>query len=391
MSTIGVFFGSRSPEHDVSIITAQLIMSELKQMKRPFVPVYLDKQGRWHLDEQLGSLAFFKGDDAGLEKLTPWMLDLEQSQKKMVFKQNSWRGKEITIDIAFPAFHGQNGEDGTMQGVFELCNVPYVGCDVTSSAIAMDKALTKDFYRAHSVPTTAYTYFTDHEYDVDREAVMRRIGELRYPLFVKPTRLGSSIGIAKVKTAAELEDAIAVALHYDSKIIVEEGVENLADLTCAVKGYDVIEASLVQETLFSQDLYSYEDKYLENGGAHTGNAADKVIIPARIPAEITDQVQTLAKSIYRQLGCAGIARVDFLYDAKAKALYANEINTLPGTLYHHLWKKSGTDFATLLDELITYAHQAHSRKNKRISHFQSAILQQANSQKLQAKLHDPSA
>jgi len=378
---IGVFFGSRSPEHDVSIITGEFIISGLKKLNYGIMPVYLDKTGRWSVGQGLEKLSFFK-DGNKVDSLKSCYLDLEKSKGKMVFKEKGLLGKEIVIDLAFPAFHGQNGEDGTVQGLFELCNVPYVGCDVAASAIAMDKILTKEFYQAHGIATTKFVSFFAREFTKDKEIVSHKIKDLKYPLFVKPARLGSSIGITKVGNEQELEQAIEVALHYETKILVEEGVEELADITCAVLGNDEPQASLLQESLFNKDLFSYEDKYLEEGGAQLGNAQEKIVIPARLDERTTSSTQELAKRIFKLCGCSGTARVDFLYDKKNKVMYANEINTLPGTLYHHLWKKSGVEFPALLQKLINLAREKYATKKNLTSSFESKILEQANSMKL---------
>jgi len=378
---IGVFFGSRSPEHDVSIITGEFIISGLKKLNYEVTPVYLDKQGRWFLSDKLSKLSFFK-DGGDVDKLKPYMLDLEKSVGKMVFKQKGIIGKEIIIDLAFPAFHGQNGEDGTIQGLFELCNIPYTGCDVASSAITMDKVLTKEFYLAHDITTTKFVSFSANDFSNDKAKIIQKIEELKYPLFVKPARLGSSIGIGKAKNKEELEQAIEVALHYENKILVEEGVEDLMDVTCAVLGNENSKASVLQESLFNEDLFSYEDKYLDEGGAQLGKAEDKLKIPARLDEDTTKKTQELAVKIYKLLGCSGTSRVDFLYNKKERIMYANEINTLPGTLYHHLWKKSGVEFEELLKELIQLGQDKYEAKQKLTSSFESAILKQANSMKL---------
>jgi len=378
---VGVFFGSRSPEHDVSIITGEFIISGLKKLNHNVTPVYLDKQGRWFLGEELGKLSFFK-DGGDLDKLKPYYLDLAKSIGKMVFKQKGLLGKEVEIDLAFPAFHGQNGEDGTIQGLFELCNIPYVGCDVASSAITIDKVLTKEFYLAHNIPTTKFISFSADDFVENKNKILQKTTKLKYPLFIKPARLGSSIGITRAKDSKELEQAIEVAMHYENKILVEEAVENLMDVTCAVLGNENPRASVLQESLFGEDLFSYEDKYLENGGAQLGNAEDKLKIPARLDENTTKQIQEMAVKIFKLFGCSGTARVDFLYNKQTKKIYANEINTLPGTLYHHLWQKSGLEFNELLQELIRLAQEKYKSKKNLISSFDSVILKQANSMKL---------
>jgi D-alanine-D-alanine ligase len=385
--TIGVFFGSRNPEHDVSIITGQLIISGLKKLDYTVVAIYLDKQGKWYLGEKFGHLVQFTDPKSSFHDTdAEWYLDLQESQGKFVFKKKGFGGIKQVVDIAFPAFHGQNGEDGTFQGLCELLNIPYVGCDVASSAVTMDKVLTKLLYKAEHIPTTEFIYFTKNEWAADKKEIMQNIiNTLHLPVIVKPARLGSSIGITKAKTEKDLEFAIEVALHYDEKVIVEVCITNLMDVTCAVIGNSAPLASLLQESVFADDLFSYEDKYLEGGGAQLGNAKNSIVIPARLDEATTKFIQTTAVQAYKLIGCSGIARVDFLYDTKTKKIYANEVNTLPGTIYHHLWKASGVELSELLIKLIGYAEERYAQKKEYIHIFKSDLLKYANSVKLKVK------
>lgn len=385
--TIGVFFGSRSPEHDVSVITACLIIKTLREMGRSVVPVYIDKEGGWHSDNALGDIAFFQDKNYAekLKKFPRMIIDEEQSHKKLVFKQKSVFGKTIAIDLAFPALHGSYGEDGTIQGLFEMFAVPYVGCGVSASAIAMDKVLTKLLYRSANIPTANFIFFTSREWTREKEKIIRDAAALHFPLFIKPARLGSSIGISKAQNEKELEFAIEVALHYDTKVIVEEGIENLIDITCAILGNDEPVASLLQESAFEGDFFNYEEKYIKGGGAQTGNAAKKIVIPARLNEQPTKEIQNAAVRIFKLFGCSGMARVDFLYDKSAQIWYANEINTIPGTLYHHLWKASGISFEELLQQLINLTEETHRQKNSVTTAFASDILTKAASGKLRLK------
>ncbi len=384
---IGVFFGSRSPEHDVSIITGELIISELKKLGHSVMPIYLDKNGRWFVSEELGTLKFFTGGGLeGREKYGKIFLDIESSNGKLVFKKKGFGGKEYVVDLAFPALHGRNGEDGTIQGLFEIFNVPYVGCDVTSSAITMDKVLTKLLCERFGIPTADFIYFDSGEWGAQKSELLdnaeRKLG---WPMFVKPARLGSSIGIAKAKDRKELEFGIEVALKYDDKVLIEKAVENLADITCCVVGGENPKASLIQEAVFGSDLFSYEDKYLEDGGAQLGNAKQKLVIPADIGAELTEEIRRLSVEIFKKFGCSGIARVDFLLDRKSEKYYVTEINTLPGTLYHHLWKASGVEIGDLIKELIKTAEERHKKKERLIHSFESDLLKFAGSIKLSMK------
>jgi D-alanine-D-alanine ligase len=377
---IGVFFGSGSTEHDISIITAQLIIAGLKGLNYQVTPVYITKGGKWMLGEELGNLKLFTDPT-----LTPslsqrergrWFLDMENSNGKMVFKKKGIAGKSVVIDIAFPALHGAFGEDGTIQGMFEMLGVPYVGCGVTSSAIAMDKALTKIVMKDAGVPTTKFISFYKSDWETGKSEISKSINQLKWPLFVKPVHLGSSIGIGKVKSGdqKDLEQKIEVALHYDDKVLVEEGVENLMDVTCCIVGNDEPRASLLQESVFKDDLFDFEDKYISDGGSQTGKAVNNLIIPARLDEVTTKAIQECAKKVYKALGCSGIARVDFLYNKQTKEFFANEVNPLPGTLYHHLWKASGLELDRLLELLIKLAEEKYEQKRQITFTFESSVL-----------------
>ncbi|MGB9680735.1 MAG: D-alanine--D-alanine ligase family protein [Minisyncoccia bacterium] len=374
--TIGVFFGSRSPEHDISIITGELIVSGLKGLGYRVMPVYFSKDGTWYINEKLGELSFFQKDIWDFKNWHRFYLDLEKSKGKLALKQKEIFGKTIIIDIAFPAFHGRYGEDGTIQGLWEIFNIPYVGCDVSACAIAKDKILTKLLYQANNISTIDFVYFYNYEWEKSKEEILKNINKnLHYPLFVKPARLGSSIGITKVKEEKELIESIEAALYYEEKVLVENGIEKVRDFTCAILGnYDNLFATFIQESLYEKDFFSFEDKYLKQGGAQTGKALEKIVIPAQIPQKLTQEIQVTAKKIFRLIGGNGIARIDFLYDEKNNKVYANEINPLPGTLYHHLFKKSGLELNDLLQKLIDLALERHKDKNKLITTFNSSVL-----------------
>ncbi len=383
---IGVFFGSRNPEHDVSIITGELIISGLKKLGHNVVPVYIDKTGSWHVGEDIGSLKFFQTDfESKKHKYSQINLDLEKSVGKMVFKNKGFVGKEFVVDLAFPAFHGANGEDGTFQGLCELLNVPYVGCDVASSAIAMDKVFTKLVCQSQNIPTPNFVHLTRTEWEKDEAGITEQIKNLKSPWFIKPARLGSSIGISKAWDKTELKNAVEVALHYDEKVLVEEAVENLADVTCAVLGNSEPQASLIQESVFGDNLLTYEDKYLKDGGAQLGNAKKNIVIPAELPGNVTPEIQAMAIKVFKALGCSGIARVDFLFDKASGKYFVSEVNTLPGTLYHHLWKASGIELDQLLTKLLDLAKERYADKQKANQTFNSDLMKFANSIKLQIK------
>lgn len=390
MKNIGVFFGSRNTEHDISVITASMIISGLRGIDLNPIPVYIDKDGKWLVGEELGSLRHFTDpDDKTLQnkKFAEYYLDLENSVGRILLRKKGLTGKTIEIELAFPALHGAYGEDGTIQGLFEMFDIPYVGCDVPSSAIAMDKAFTKQFYIANNFPTTKFVVFNKTDWENDSKTIVKQIQELHWPVFVKPVHGGSSIGISKIKDklSKDLVNKIDVAFYYDDKVLVEEGVENLMDVTCCVIGNEEPTASKLQESVFSTDLFDFEEKYLKDGGGQLGNSEKAIQIPARLDDKTTLDIQEMSKHIYKSLGCKGIARIDYLYDKKAKELYANEINPLPGTLYHHLWKESGLGLPELLQKLINYAVENHTNKKKLSHTFKSSVLTSLNSEKLKSK------
>lgn len=388
MKTVGVFFGSRSPEHDISIITGQLIISTLKKMGETAIPVYLGKRGEWYIGPELGTLKTFTTTTFDLlsKNLHKYYLDLEKSNGCMVFKKKGVFGREVVIELAFPAFHGSCGEDGTVQGLFEMFNIPYVGCGVAASAIAMDKVLTKQICIANSVATAEFVFAVRSEWDATRKDVLNRVKKaLKWPVIVKPAHLGSSIAIVIAQNDKELENALEVGFHYDDKVLVERAIENLMDLTCCVIGNDMPRPSLLQESAFDKDIFSYDDKYLNDGGAQLGNAKKNLHIPARLDGYTTKTIQDTALETYRAVGCTGIARVDFLYDKTTKKFYVSEINPLPGTLYHHLWKASGVEISELVKTLIDLAVDIHNKKQELNYTFQSDLLKHAGSIKLGLK------
>jgi D-alanine-D-alanine ligase len=388
-NVIGVFFGSQSPEHDISILTAQVVIAGLKKSGHEVLPIYISKAGDWHCSSELGSIKFFAESDKleqKLKSLPSLNLDLKVT-KQMILRENKMFGKEYKIDLAFPCFHGKYGEDGTIQGIFELLNMPYVGCDVASSAIAMNKVLTKRICISQNLPTPKYVSFSKSEYLNDKAKCFEKaVTELKLPVFVKPPSLGSSIGINKVSDWTELENQIDIALYYDNEVLIEEGVLNMVDLTCCIIGHNELISSLIQGSSYTKDFFSYEDKYLKDGGAQTGKDEKSIVIPAPLEDDITTKIQETSKEVYRILGCSGIARIDFLFDRETQEFYVNEVNTMPGTIYSHLWEKTGISLSELLEKLLESARTRYNETNSINSIFVSSVLQNANNAKFGGKL-----
>jgi len=387
--TIGVFFGGQSPEHEVSIITGEFAVSTLRKAGYNVVAVYIARDGAWYADKILSELKFFKQDyKAKLDNLTKYKLNLQSSKTKLVLESNSLFGnKKVEIDYVLPAFHGLYGEDGTVQGLCEFFRVPYAGCGIYTSALSMDKTLTKEFYTNNTINTTDFVTIQKEEWKDKREEIIDNIGaELQLPMFVKPARAGSSIGISKVKKKEDIIDAIELAFYYDTSVVVENGVENLIDLTCAVREDDTgrVSASKVQESLFGDaDMFDYNVKYMEDGGAQTGNASSNLVIPARVSDEIIKSIQTQSVEIFKQVRAGGTLRVDFLLNKKTQELFVNEINTLPGTFYHHLWEKSGVSIIDVLEGMLHAGLKKWQSEQAIHADFASDVLNVANSMKLQ--------
>ncbi len=383
MKTIAVIFGGRSAEHDVSIITAHIPIIDSLQAAGGFDiwPVYITKVGDWYADKAMNRLAFFKQPnyEAVLKKQKKVQLSFD---KGLTLVWPGLREKKVKIDVVFPSMHGTYGEDGSLMGLLRMAKVPFVGCDMASSAVAMDKAFTKQVLVAEGVPVVPFTWFTKVSWAQSKKYLLEKISTLKYPLFVKPVHLGSSIGITKVKSFAQLENAIEVALHYDDKILVEEGVEDLIEVTLPIIGNYELTLASVERPLNKTEFFDFKDKYL-SGGKGGGVNSEYSEIPANIDAELLKQVQDLGRKTYKTLGCCGIARVDFLINSATKKIFVNEVNTLPGSLYQHNWKKSGLSGVKLVTKLISLAEERFAAEQQLTHTFSSEILSKVGGPKVQ--------
>ena len=375
MRTIAVIFGGRSVEHDVSIITAHIPIIEalLASAKFDVLPVYIGKDGSWYSSPAMNDLAYFKSPD--------FETQLAREKKVQLSFDNGlslvWPGmisKSVRIDVVFPAMHGTFGEDGSLMGLLRMAGVPYAGCDMTSSLIAMDKVLTKQVLAEKGIPMAESIWFSKREWLDDSVRVLERISKLKLPLFVKPAHLGSSIGISKVKSEPELRNALEVAVHYDDKVLVEEGVQNLIEVTLPIMGNDEIRVAQVERPLNKTELFDFDSKYMSGGKKVGGANSAYSQIPAEIGDELTALIKELGKKVYQTLGCSGIARVDFLIDSVTKKVYVIEVNTLPGSLYHHNWKKTGVSSMELVVGLVQMAEERFKAQKATNYTFRSEIL-----------------
>jgi len=383
MKTIAVIFGGRSVEHDVSIITAHTPIIETLIASGQFEvwPVYIAKDGSWYSDKQMNDLAFFRQPDFENRLARGKKVQLSFDKGLSLV----WPGllsKSVRIDVVFPAMHGTFGEDGSLMGLLRMAGVPFVGCDMAASAVAMDKVLTKQILAQEGIPMPPSMWFAHREWLDNSTLVLERISKLKFPMFVKPAHLGSSIGITKVKTKSELRNALEVALHYDDKILVEEGVENLIEVTLPIMGNDVPRVALVERPLNKTELFDFDSKYMSGGKKGGGANSAYSVIPADIGEKLTAQIIELGKKVYGILGCSGIARVDFLIDGTAKKVYVIEVNTMPGSLYHHNWKKAGVSNMELVLGLVKMAEERFKAQENTSYTFRSDILNKVGGPKV---------
>jgi D-alanine-D-alanine ligase len=382
---VAVLFGSRSVEHEVSIITAIQAMDAMDPRRYEPIPIFITKDGRWATGPDLRRIEAYKDVPGLLRRCDPVFLRPEPYGGRLFVQEEARLGgrrtRAVEIDVAFPIVHGTYGEDGTIQGLLELANVPYVGSGVVGSAVGMDKVIMKAAFKAHGLPTVEYRWFTRRRWEAEREAVIGEIeGALRYPLFVKPANLGSSIGITKAIDRLTLAEAMDVAAHYDRRMLVEESFEGATEINCAVLGADDPRPSVCEEPVRWTEILSYEDKYLRGGkGKGAAEAEGMASLDRRIPAPISEhltaEVQRLAVAAFIAADCAGVARVDFLVDPASGTIRVNEINTIPGSLSFYLWEPSGVPFPTLIDRLIDIAFERHRERRRTTYSYDSALLE----------------
>jgi D-alanine-D-alanine ligase len=387
METIAVIFGGRSAEHDVSIITALAsIIKPLELTKKYRVEsVYIAKNGAWYWDEKLKDINLFTtgGIQDYLHRAQPASVQFDGGMTLVKASGIAGRKQQRKIDLAFPAMHGTYGEDGALMGLLDMANIPYVGCGISAAAVAMDKVLAKQLAVANDIPVSAFLAFTKS--DLERhlsDGVKQIVKTLRYPLFIKPAHLGSSIGISRVTNDTELRNGLEVAAHYDDKVIVEEAVPNLIEVTLPIMGNDRPEPSLLERPLTKpEDFFDFDTKYLQGGKKGKGSGGVKGAqgysqVPAELPAELYSKAEAVGLAVYKALGCSGIARVDMLINEKTGEVYFNEANPLPGDLYAHNWNRKGISNVELVQKLTGYAKERHSQRQGLTTTFNTNYLQQ---------------
>ena len=369
---VGVIYGGRSGEHEVSIASAAAVVQNLDKRRYEAIPIRIEKDGRWVIADRLPASASAAEVIAEQSKQTSQrlgrggreahLLAHPGDEQIMTIERGSTPSiTGLALDVVFPVLHGPYGEDGTVQGLLELANIPYVGAGVLASAVGMDKAVAKLVFAARGLPQADYLVILRSEWLSQPSKVAAAVGaSLGYPVFVKPANLGSSVGISKVKAESALAAAIDLAAEFDRKIVIEVAVADAREIEIAVLGNDEPEVSVPGEVIPSREFYDYRAKYIDDDS--------RLVIPAELPDDTSTEIKRLAVAAFRALDCAGMARVDFLMNGSTGKLYLNEINTIPGfttiSMYSKMWAASGVTYPELLDRLITLARERHTEKQQ---------------------------
>lgn len=381
---IAVFFGGESVEHEVSIISAHQAIEALDKNKYNVIPVYVSKERKLYVSDLLKDISNYKDLKHLISQCTQVSITSEDNRVVIrPVKPSLFGPKELgTIDVAIPVMHGTNGEDGTIQGFFEMLRVPYAGCDLYGATIGQDKVLQKNVLNDNNLPITNWFWVYGSEMDTHQSEILDKVHRLIYPVIIKPARTGSSVGISIAHNDEEYLACFDEARQYDEKIITEKVVKPMREINCSVVGdsYSCVASVLEEVSSVSQDeLLSFSDKYLggsksAKGEGSKGMASTARIVPAPLTDEQTRLIQQLAKETFRVLGTSGVCRIDFLMDADTKKVYVNEINTIPGSLAFYLWKAAGVSFSELMDKLVELALDRERRRSKMTFSYETNIL-----------------
>ncbi len=379
-TNIGVFFGGRSTEHEISVISANQAMHAIDSERYDITPIYITKQGHLYTGEALMDIAAYRDIPALLSRCKEVYMrpvygdyNLYSTKKSLLSKEPK---VEATLDVVIPVLHGANGEDGSFQGILQASGIPFAGCDVLSSANGMDKITMKMILRASGIPVVDFVWFTDHQWFTKRDQIIEQIEkELGYPVIIKPSNLGSSVGIGRADNREQLIMKVGEAEKYSSRLIVEHLVEQLQEINCSVLGdADEYMTSVLEEPIKTGDILSYEDKYMGGSKGAKGMQASAKKIPADLPDDLTKKIQFLAGETFRVLGCHGVSRVDVIVDKKDNSVYVNEINTIPGSLSFYLWEASGISFTELMNRLVSLALKRNRDASKKTLSFDQNIF-----------------
>ncbi len=378
---LGVIYGSRTCEHEVSIISAVQLIKAVDKEMFDVTPIYITQKGEWYTGKALLDMDTYIDFDPFKSKLQRVTLDIVAGSHALIHYENGkglFKGlkEEIVahIDCMIPVMHGLHGEDGSIQGLFEMADIPYTSSGVTSSAIGMDKIAMKTFFRGMQFPVLEDTYALRSEYEKDREKVLQNIEQkLPYPMFVKPSCLGSSIGVNRAGDRSELIAALEVAFSYDRRVLIEKGLDKPIEINCSVLGFDDdIHASVLEMPLSNGAMLDFSEKYL--GGGAKGMASLRRITNPDIEDTLKEQIKALSKDIFRAMDCKGVVRIDFMIDRLSDNFYITEINTIPGSLAYYLWQETDMPYAKLIEKMVGYALKAQEEKDSNSFAFHSDIL-----------------
>jgi len=362
---VGVIFGGRSGEHEVSLVSATSVINALDRVQYEVVPIGITREGRW---VSSGDALRMLKEKSGLDSLPERVLIPEPARHALVSADGA-SGETSPLDVVFPLVHGLHGEDGTLQGLLELASIPYVGAGVLASAVGMDKIVQKQIFAQAGLQIPKYIWYLSTVCEERPRKIVAGVESvLHYPVFVKPANTGSSVGISKAHDRGELLKALQVAVQYDRKVIIEQGIKDVREIECSVLGNDEPEASVSGEIVPSNEFYDYEAKYVDG--------KSKAIIPAPLPKAVAKRVREIAVQAFQLIDCAGMARVDFFVTRRGNKIFLNEVNTIPGftsiSMYPKLWEASGVSFPELLDRLIALAIQRHKQMSSRTALYQPA-------------------
>lgn len=379
---VGVIFGGESVEHEVSIISAVQAIKNIDEEKYEVIPIYIGKDREWYTGKLLKNIEIYSDLDL-MKKYATNVVLTNKGNKFVLIKKTGIRRIVDYIDVALPIVHGTNVEDGTLQGYLELIGIPYAFSNLYSASIGQDKVFQKQVLESCNIPVVKYTWFFDNEYFEKEKEVLSKIKKIGYPVMVKPARLGSSVGIYKVKSEEDIKEAIEGAIKYDEKILVEKEIENLIEVNCSVLGnYESQEASEIEEVMGVDEFLSYRDKYLGGsklkGKGSKGMASTNRVLPARLDDKMTNNIKETSKEVFRSINASGLIRIDYLIDKKSKKYYVNETNTIPGSLAYYLWEATDKPYKVLLDDLITLAIKTYKRKKRKTFSFDTNILSNFN-------------
>ena len=380
---LGVLFGSRSCEREVAIISAVQLMNHVDTEKYDVIPVYISEQGVWYTGAPLREIKNYTPFNPDMKGIDQVALDITAGSGALIANRpgKGLFGKptqEVVarLDCCVIVMHGLNGEDGTLQGMLELANLPYTSAGVAGSAIGMDKIMMKQFFRgAGTLPCLPDCWFTRSVFQADRDAVLDKVEkELGYPVFVKPANLGSSIGVSRADDREGLIDSLELAFDYDRRVLVEKGLDKPIELNCSVLGYDDdVTASPIEMPISGEQFLDFKEKYLAGGGSK-GMASLHRVLPAPIEDSLRDEIQRLSCEIFRMLDCKGVVRIDYMFDKATEKVFITEINTIPGSLAFYLWENAGMKYMQLIDKMVECAMRAHEDRNLRNYAFTSDIL-----------------